>query len=105
MTRSRPRGKVNTYNIGSQVRLVITTALGGSDADPTSLMLKVRPPAGAERELAYGVDAALVKDSVGHYHYDLTLTTSGVWWYRSEATGAVVAAAESGLQVSLSQFS
>jgi hypothetical protein len=42
----------------------------------------------------YGVAPALVKDSTGHYHIDVSASMSGTWRYRWESTGAGQAAEE-----------
>jgi hypothetical protein len=95
---------VNSYDRGDQVRLSLTTQVGGAATDPTLLKLLIKDPAGALTTLTYGVDVLIVKDSVGHYRYDLTLPQSGVWAYRWEATGAVVGAEERTFRVERGAF-
>lgn len=56
-------------------------------ADPGGLVFKSKSPTGVVATLTYGVDAALVKDAVGQYHVDLTLSAAGTWKYRWECTG------------------
>ena len=36
----------------------------------------------------------IIKDSTGNYHFDLSISESGDWYYRYEGTGAVQAAIE-----------
>lgn len=51
-------------------------------ADPGTLRLKVKDPAGQVTTLTLG--AGVVKDAVGNYHADVALTTAGAWYYRWE---------------------
>lgn len=95
------------YDIGDKTRLSVTFLnIAGAVADPTTVTLKLRTPAPASVESShvYGVDIAVVRESTGIYHYDLSLPTSGVWWYRWDATGAVEAADEQFLTVRASRF-
>ena len=54
---------------------------GDIPLDPTSPRFSVRPPSGTIVTYTYPTDAALVRDSVGVYHFDLALTSPGVWRY------------------------
>lgn len=90
------------YDVGQQVRLSFTFRnLAGELADPTTVTVKVQDAAGAETSYS---DA--VHDSTGRYHKDITITTpgGGVWYYRAEGTGALVAAGETSFPVRQTVF-
>lgn len=80
----------NSYDPGNVIRIngTFTDMVTLSLIDPTVLVLKVRS--------ALGVISSYtpVKDSVGLYHYDLTIplaaTSSGYWKYSWEASGNVL---------------
>lgn len=85
----------NVYLIGVQVRLSATFATSaGVATDPTTVIVKYAAPGASVVTKTYGVDAAVVKDSTGHYHIDLDLSTAGEWSYRWTGSGTLVAAAE-----------
>lgn len=96
---------INTYQKGDLPRL---TALfknsAGTATDPTTVRFKYTTPAGATTTLVYGVDGALVKDSTGNYHVDLSLTAAGMWFYRWEGEGTVQSVQEGELTVEPSGF-
>jgi len=77
----------------ARLSLAITNEAGAA-ADPGALSLKVKPPTGAVQTFVYGVDVAVVRDSVGAYHVDLPLPANGSWAYRWELTGANAGASE-----------
>ena len=63
--------------------------------DPTVVVYKYRAPsATTTTTLVYGVDGALVRESVGVYHVDVSLTESGTWKERWQSTGIVQAASQ-----------
>ena len=87
---------VNSYDVGALVRCSAAfTNIAGAAIDPAAVKFKYRTPAGSITTLIYGTDAALVKDSVGNYHVDVSPTTHGDWLYRFEATGTGQSAEES----------
>jgi hypothetical protein len=100
-----------TYEIGDAVRIKTWTwqvagflNVNGALADPTVVTLKVRDPVGAETTYVYSA-SAIVRDSVGKYHFDLgPLVLAGIWHYRWIGAGAVVAAAENRFAVKPSAF-
>jgi hypothetical protein len=53
--------------------------------DPATLTLTVRTPAGVSTTYTYGA-SAIVRDSAGAFHYDLTFTESGAWTYEWRST-------------------
>ena len=86
-----------SYDVGDSVRVIGTfTNAGGTLADPTDVTLILRPgTAGTEAyTLAQG---SITRAGTGSYYRDLLPIpgTPGFWVYRWEATGAVIAAAES----------
>ena len=87
---------MNAYDIGQQVRFSVTfKSQSGALTDPTGVKAKVQDPSGNEATYTYGVGVAVVKDAgLGKYHLDLTIDEQGLWVYRWEGTGALIAAAE-----------
>ena len=73
-------------NVGNISRLSCTfTDQSGAPADPTAVTVQVRPPQGSVSTYTP------TRDGVGAYHYDLTLSVPGTYWYRFIGTGAVTA--------------
>lgn len=96
---------MNTYDIGDRPKLTFTfTDEDGAPADPTTVTCKIRKDGEAVTTYVYGTDAEVVKDAVGVYHVDYLLTSSGIYYYRGEGTGAIVAAGERNLRVLTSKF-
>lgn len=94
-----------THAVGQAVRLLgefrnYDRAL----ADPDSVIARVRAPDGTTTVYTYGVDAALLRLSTGHYSVDVTLTASGQWSFKFEGTGAVTAADEDFVTVERTAF-
>lgn len=78
----------NIYFVGALVRCSSEfTDLLGVFQDPSNVFCIIRIPAGTQTTYHYGVDAALVKDSVGHYHLDVDASTVGQHVYRFYSTG------------------
>ena len=93
------------YDVGDRVRLLATFKnAAGVATDPTTITVKTKTPAGVVATFVFGIDAQVVKDSTGNYHFDFDLTASGHWYYRWAATGAVFAAEEGTLDVRVSRF-
>lgn len=83
------------YDRGDLVRVSgVFTDLADALIDPSALAFKLKDPAGAIATLVHGVDAALVRESLGHYHVDCDASASGLWSWRWEATGTGQAADE-----------
>lgn len=91
--------------IGDQVRIKATFRVETVETDPTTVTLKLRTPAGTETSHVYGTDANVIRDGLGQYRYDLTLTAAGTYRYRWVGTGAVIAAEESTIVSEASGFS
>lgn len=83
---------MTSYDKGDLVRLTVAfTDLGGTAADPTTVTLSVRDPAGTITTYTYA-GAQVIKEATGAFYYDLALSTVGVYTYRWTGTGAVQAA-------------
>lgn len=93
------------YDIGDRVRVTAEfRSLTGTLTDPTTIVFKLRSPRGTVTQLEYGVDTALVRESVGRYYSDVDLNLPGTWCYRWAGTGAVQAAEEGTIVVEKSYF-
>lgn len=93
------------YDIGDQIRIGYTFKnSSGMAADPTTITLWLKTPAGAETSHVYLTDGNLIRDATGVYHYDLTFAESGTYCWRWAGTGAVVCAEEGQLPVRRSKF-
>ena len=82
---------VNAYHVNQLVRLTATLTVSGVATDPATLTIRVKDPTGAEVVYTLVSNPALVKDSVGNYHIDITVGIAGLWSYHLESTGAVQA--------------
>lgn len=79
---------MKAYDVGDTARIKVNFKnIVRVDTDPTGVTLKVKIPSGTTTTYTYGVDLALVKDSTGNYHYDLTLLTAGAYYYKWTGTG------------------
>jgi hypothetical protein len=76
----------------------------GEPVDPTTVKLAIREPDGTETVYTHPTDIAVIKDSVGVYHFDLPLTGKGNWFYRWIGSGTAAAAGEAKLLVKASAF-
>lgn len=57
--------------VGTRVSVSVTfTNAAGALFDPTTVTLRLRSPSSVTTSYTYGVDAALMRDSVGAYHLD-----------------------------------
>ncbi len=72
-----------TYTVGATVPVaVVFVNAGGTLVDPTTPpALVIQDPAGAQ------TTPTPVHDGTGKYHYDLTVTLSGLYFYRYTGTG------------------
>lgn len=92
-------------DIGDSVTAsVVVTSTAGVATNPTTTVLRIQPPTGSETVLTYGVDAAIVRDSTGHFHADITATEAGAWKLRWKGTGAAIFAEEQSFIVRVSSF-
>lgn len=82
-----------SYFVGERVRLTATCKKDKALADPTTFLFRYKLPNAASAVVAtYGVDAAVVRESVGKYFLDVDLTVAGRMQVRAEGTGAAVGA-------------
>jgi hypothetical protein len=88
----------NTYEIGDLVRLSVEFRIGATLTNPSAVTLQVKNPLGAV------TTPAVVNDSTGKYHGDVTLDKAGTWTYRFAGTGAVQKAGRGALNVAASEF-
>lgn len=88
------------YDVGDGRRLTATFRdINGQLADPTTVTFRMTTPDGATTEYGYGVDAELVRDSLGVYRVDWTVTQPGRHHYRWAGDGDVVVAEETSFTV------
>jgi hypothetical protein len=90
---------INVYDQGDLVRVSgLLESAAGVDTDPTALSVKYRKPTGVTT-LVYLVDPALVRDSLGNFHVDISCDEPGIYDYRFESTGTGQAAAQGQFRV------
>lgn len=86
---------MNSYRKGALVRVTGTFKTNaGALLDPTAVRFAYQIDEGATTTLLYGTDTAVVRDSVGVYHFDIDAAASGSYFYRWYSTGTGQAAAE-----------
>lgn len=93
------------YAVGALVRVSAWFVSDGQDVDPSAVQVSIRTPAGVITHHVHGTDAQVVRDSTGRYHYDVSVTASGDWYYRWLGSGTYQAADEQVFKVTSSQFS
>lgn len=73
----------NVYSVPNVVRVEVEFRDSeGVLTDPAAVVMKYRTPTtGTVTTLTYGVDGALVKDGVGLYHVNVTVSVYGDWFY------------------------
>ena len=88
------------YVIGDLVRVKVTwTDVNDVPADPTTIVCRVKDPAGTVTVYTYAL-GQVIRESAGVYHYDVaTGILGGWWWYRWEAAGTVVGVEEGSFHV------
>ena len=87
---------IKVYQKGDLVRIDGSfTDLAGTLADPTTVTLKVTPPFAVTVAYTWA-GAQVIRDSLGVFHYDLSVAEAGQWFFRWEATGASSQAADLG---------
>ena len=88
-----PTTGIFQYNIGDLLRLQATfTSLTGTKVDPTTIILKVKNPAGTITTYTYPTN--IVRSSTGVYYYDYSVLASGVHYFNWAGSGAFTAADE-----------
>lgn len=82
---------MNTYPIDTAIKLITGTPfadLSGAPVDPTTVTLYVRDPTGKITLYAGG---QLSHDGTGLYSMILVPAISGIWTYKWQGTGTLVA--------------
>lgn len=93
----------NRYDVGDRARVWgVFQSLAGVDTDPTTIVCKYQDPSGNETSVTY--PTSIVKSSTGRYYLDIDVDEAGTWYYRWNATGAVVAAGETSFIARATQF-
>ena len=88
-----PTTGVYQYNIGDLLRLQATfTNLSGTKVDPTTIVLKVKNPAGAITTYTYPTN--ITRSSTGVFYYDYAVLASGAHYFNWAGSGAFTAADE-----------
>ena len=83
----------NAYSPNQPVRMSVAFTVLGSLTDPTTVALTVKDPNGTKTTYTYAASQVL-KDSIGSYHFDVTPTISGSWFYGWQSTGTAAADSE-----------
>jgi hypothetical protein len=92
----------NSYDLGTAVTLIGTfTNLQGQPTDPASVTLRVLDPTGTETIVNTG---QMTHGSAGNFSFVVTPLLAGVWYYRWEGTGAVVATQDNWFEVRKTPF-
>ena len=87
---------MSNFIVGDVARLSVSILdVAGVPSDPSSLSLVVQSPGGTTT-----YTDAIVKDSVGNYHFDLPLDYAGSYGYRWQSVGTNRGAIEGGVFVS-----
>lgn len=92
------------YNPGDLVTLQARWSVNDLETDPSTVSIQVKDPSGNITTYSYGGAGAVVRDSVGNYHVNITVNTTGVWYYRVLGAGSVQKNGEDSFLVSSSQF-
>lgn len=88
---------MSNFIVGDVARLSLSIAdVAGVPGDPSSLLLVIKSPGGGITTYT----SEIVKDSVGNYHFDLALGSSGSYGYRWQSLGTNQGAVEGSLFVS-----
>jgi hypothetical protein len=95
----------NTYKVGTSVesRAQFFDEFGVA-LDPPSVVAKVQTPEGVETSYTYGVDAAVVRETLGVYHLWIETLTAGIYVCRWKGDGSVRVANEKEFNVTASKF-
>lgn len=95
----------NLWYVGDKPKISATFMdLNGALVDPDDVIFKVRKPDCAVTAFTYGIDAAVVRDALGVYHFLIDLTQPGNWFYAFQGTGARQVAREGTIFVQPTNF-
>lgn len=67
--------------------------------DPSTVAVRVHPPAGSPPSFDLVYPADVIRDSVGRYHVDIDIAVAGLWTLRFYSTGTGQAATEDSFKV------
>ncbi len=95
----------NTYVLGNTVRAsAVFRDIDGNLTDPATVTARKKIPAGTETSYVYNVNAELVRDSIGRYHFLVQTATAGTYYYRFVGDDDLDTANEGSFTVSASAF-
>lgn len=94
---------VNVYDVGDSVRVSATFTVSAVNTDPSTITLKVKDPEGSITTYTYA-GGTVTKQATGIFYKDVTVSNDGIWYYRFEGTGTVIAAVEGQFRVRRSEF-
>lgn len=82
---------MNTYNLDTLIQLgnTFTEADGVTVIDPTTVLLFITTPDGAETEYTSTTAPAVMRVSEGVYSLQIQTTQAGPWIYNWQGTGTV----------------
>jgi hypothetical protein len=90
----------NNYDFGSAIVLTGKFAdVNGNPLAPTNVRLRVMDPGQLENTYT-----SFSNPTTGTYNYTLTVMKAGVWYYRFEGDGAVVAVGDQAFNVNATPF-
>jgi uncharacterized protein YfaS (alpha-2-macroglobulin family) len=92
------------YTKGAVVRLSAMFKQNNTPLDPSIVRVRIKDPNGKVTQYVYGNTSDVIRESIGLYHYDLSLPQSGRWFYKFESSGNGQAAAEGSVEVTPSDF-
>lgn len=97
-----------SFKFGATIRLRAAFSddlCPSSPVDPDSVVVKVLHPGDTgPTSYTYGVDAEVIKESVGCYRFDVFATTPGTYSFRWEGAGTYAAVDEGQFKVQTSDF-
>jgi hypothetical protein len=73
-----------------QVTGFFTDSLTGQLADPSDVILYLEAPGQAAQQFTFS-NNQIIRNGVGSYSYTFTPTASGVWLFKWQGIGAIVA--------------
>jgi hypothetical protein len=93
-------GKMDIYFKDQILRITAEFRDNAGDlADPTTVEFSYRVDHGTVTEYKYGEDVEVVRDSLGVFYIDITLSVSGTWAYHFIGGGAIENAIEDTFRV------
>lgn len=93
-------GKMDVYLKGQILRIGVEFRDNAGDLeDPTTLVFSYRVDQGTITKFTYGEDVELVRDSLGVFYIDVSLSTSGTYAYSFMAGGVIENAIEDSFKV------